>query len=102
MTGSLVPVTVMVSVDGGAQIVYSDQCSISVKPGGVITVATEAPCKGASADTDGTRMGAGFCSLKDDPKSFCEPAPDHPWLPVGAFAGVLTVGIIEMAHPACP
>jgi hypothetical protein len=94
--------SVMVSVDGGAQLVYSDQCSISVKPGGVVTVAAEAPCKGASADFDGTRMGAGFCSLKDDPKSFCEPEPDHPWLPVAAFAGVLTVGIIEMNQPACP
>ena len=36
--------SVMVSVDGSAQIVYSDQCSISVRPGGVVTVAAEAPC----------------------------------------------------------
>jgi hypothetical protein len=94
--------SVMVSVDGSAQVVYSDQCSISVKPGGVVTVAAEAPCNSASRDTNGTRMGAGFCSLKDDPKSFCEPEPDHSLLPVAAFAGVLTVGIIEMNQPACP
>jgi len=54
--------SVMVSPGGSAQVVYDDQCAVSVKPGQLVTIAQEAPCKMAKTevpDFEGTRMNAG-------------------------------------------
>jgi hypothetical protein len=41
---------VMVGPNGTAQIVYSDDCSVPVLPGKVMTITAEAPCKEFAAD----------------------------------------------------
>lgn len=54
--------SVMVSPGGSAQVVYDDQCTVPIKPGQLVTIAQEAPCKMAKTevpDFEGTRMNAG-------------------------------------------
>jgi hypothetical protein len=82
---------VMVSKDGSALVVYDDQCSISVKPGNVVTVAAVPPCqKTARLASDAERMNLGGRPCGD--KGFCEPPPeDRSWSPlavIGAAAAV--------------
>ncbi len=48
-------VLVMVAPGGRARVVYDDQCSVAVKPGHVVAIAPEPPCKKtASFDPYGT------------------------------------------------
>ena len=86
--------SVMVSADGNAQLVYDSQCAVPVKPGNVVTIALEAPCRKTATETidpNGTRMNLGFAC---GDKSFCEPPPaDHHWLAlVPITAIVVTAG----------
>jgi len=72
--------TVIVSPDGSARVVYNGQCSVPVKPGSVVRITSEPPCKNtASFDPYGTRMNAGITPGK----GFVEPPPtyDLGWLP---------------------
>jgi hypothetical protein len=47
--------SVMASPNGSARIVYSDDCSIPVVPGAVITIAAESPCKSFAQATPPTQ-----------------------------------------------
>ena len=77
--------TVLASPGGSARVVYNDQCSVAVKPGRIVAIAPEPPCKKtASFDPDGTRMNAGVYSGK----AFQEPPPRRNWLPLVIVGGI--------------
>ena len=80
--------SVMASPGGSARVVYDDQCSVAVKPGRVVAIAPEPPCKKmASFDPDGTRMNAGLAPGK----AFHEPPPRRNWLPVALIGAQFVV-----------
>ncbi len=83
--------SVMASPGGSARVVYDDQCSVAVKPGRVVAIAPEPPCKKmASFDPDGTRMNAGLAPGK----AFHEPPPRrHHWGWVPTAAITVVVGL---------
>ena len=92
--------SIMVSAKGSAQVVYNEQCSVDVRPGSVVTVALEPPCKKSAAfDPDAARMNLGACSGK----SFCEPPrEEHRWLhavPIGVIA--VTAGLCIAEEGIC-
>ena len=84
--------TVMARPGGSAQVVYNDKCSLTVRPGQVVTIASEPPChKTASFDPQGTRMNAGVYSGK----AFQEPPPRRNW------HALIIVGGISVAAGLC-
>ncbi len=93
--------TVMARPGGSARVVYSGQCSVAVKPGHVVVIASEPPCKKTAAfDPYGTRMNVGVAPG--------EGVAEHHWVPyaaVGAWAVVagLCIGdVICDDHAASP
>jgi len=87
--------TVLASPGGSARVVYNDQCSVAVKPGRIVAIAPEPPCKKtASFDPYGMRMNAGVYSGK----AFHEPPPRRHhwgWVPAAAIAVVAGFCIAE-------
>lgn len=83
---------ILTSSGASARVVYTDQCSIVVKSGRVVSIAPEPPCKKtASFDPYGTRMNAG---VYDGGKGFEEPPRRHHWLPYAVVAGgVVAAGL---------
>ncbi len=78
---------VMARPGGSAQVVYNDKCSVTVRPGQVVTIASEPPCnKTVSFDPNGRRMnvgvghGNGFYELP--------PHPRHHWAPLVIVGGI--------------
>jgi len=96
--------TVLASPGGSARVVYNDQCSVAVKPGRIVAIAPEPPCKKtASFDPDGTRMNAGLAPGK----AFHEPPPRRHhwgWVPAAAIAVVvgLCIGDVICDDPDSP
>jgi hypothetical protein len=90
--------TVMASMGGSARVVYNDRCSVAVKPGRIVTIAPEPPCKKtASFDPYGTRMNAGVYSGK----AFQEPPPRRNWLPLVAVGGLAVVAGLCIGDVIC-
>lgn len=87
---------VMARPGGRAQVVYNDTCSVAVRPGQVVAIASEPPChKTAAFDADGTRMNLGACSGK----GVCEPEPQgDSWLPLAALGAAAVVGGLCIAE----
>ena len=76
--------TVMASPGGSARVVYNDQCSVAVKPGRIVAIAPEPPCKKtASFDPYGMRMNVGAHSGT----AF----QDHHWLPLALIGAQFVV-----------
>ena len=90
--------TVLASPGGSARVVYNDQCSVAVKPGRIVAIAPEPPCKKtASFDPYGTRMNAGVYSGK----AFQEPPPRRNWLPLVAIGGIAVVAGLCIGDVIC-
>ena len=93
--------TVMARPGGSARVVYSGQCSVVVKPGHVVVIASEPPCKKTAAfDPYGTRMNVGVAPG--------EGVAEHHWLPYAAVgvwavvAGLCIGDVICDDHAASP
>lgn len=90
---------VMASPGSSAQIVYNAQCSVAVRPGQIVAIASEPPChKTASFDPYGTRMNAGIYTGK----GFEEPPPRRRhWVPLAVFTGMAVVAGLCIGDVIC-
>jgi hypothetical protein len=90
---------VMASPGSSAQIVYNAQCSVAVRPGQIMAIASEPPChKTASFDPYGTRMNAGIYGGK----GFEEPPRRRvPWVPILAVGALATVAGLCIGDVIC-
>lgn len=91
---------IMASPGGSAQIVYNTQCSVAVKPGQIVAIASEPPChKQVSFDPYGTRMNAGGYMGK----GFAEPPTRRviPWVPILAVGAMATVAGLCIGDVIC-
>ena len=79
---------IMASPEGSAELVYYDDCRVTVQPGAVMTIAREPPC----ATSAMMRLGAG--SLKDTPPVFIDEAPDFSLGRKILVGGLIVGGIV--------